>query len=404
MSKSQKAIWQHNTVVHYLVSLLFFLLALWLNKLLWAFLEPSATPLFFAAVMLAAFYGGLGPGILVTILSTLAADYYFIPPYNGFEFTFGNLIRAAVFMGVALLISWLNASRKKLTETLRERHLEREQLVTQISGFNEELRAQVAAARQEISATNQALLATQQRLSRAERMAIAGQMAASLAHDIGTPLNAVSGHLQLLARDHATHAETQRRLTIVQQQVVFIIGIVKRLLEWTHRKPVVRHPLALNEVLQALIALVAPLLVQCQITVAWQLDPALPVLAADGEGLQQVFLNLITNSIEAMPGGGTLTIATHYDAAHGVICVVLHDTGAGIAPEALPHLFEPMWTTKASGSGFGLAIAQEIITDHEGEIEVNSGGTTGTTMQVKLPLAAVADTISPMKERVPYGA
>lgn len=161
--------------------------------------------------MLAAFYGGLGPGILVTLLSTLAVDYFFIAPYNSFEITFGNVIRALVFMAVALLISWLNASRKKLMEDLHAWNRERETLVTQISGFNEELRAQVASARQEISAANQALFQMQQRLSRSERLAIAGQMAASLAHEIGTPLNAVSGHLQLLGRDHAQHAGTQAR-------------------------------------------------------------------------------------------------------------------------------------------------------------------------------------------------
>ena len=338
--------------------------------------------------MLATFYGGLGPGILVTLLSTLAIDYYFIAPYNDFEITLGNLIRAMVFMAVASLISWLNASRKKLMDNLREWSREREALVTQISGFNQELGVQVESARQELSEANQALFQMQQRLGRSERLAIAGQMAASLAHDIGTPLNAVSGHLQLLARDHAQHADTQRRLRIVNQQIVFIIGIVKRLLEWTHRKPAVGQQIDVNELLRELFWLVTPTLDQNKITVTFHLEPELPRLLADRDGFHQVFLNLINNSVEAMPEGGKIEIATHFDAQADTVVVCLSDTGEGIEPQALEYLFEPMWTTKPSGSGFGLAIAHEIISDHNGRISVRSIPGNGTTMTVTLPLVA----------------
>ena len=117
-------------LLQYGVSLLAFGLALLLTHLLWPVLEPSATTLFFAAIMVAAFYGGLGPGLLVSALSTLAIDYYFVPPFSHFEVTVSNVARAGVFLLVAFLTSWLNASRKRLTESLQERNREREKLLT----------------------------------------------------------------------------------------------------------------------------------------------------------------------------------------------------------------------------------------------------------------------------------
>jgi K+-sensing histidine kinase KdpD len=227
-------------LVKYGVSVLVFGLALGLTRLLWPVLEPSGTALFYAAIMAAAFYGGLGPGLLVSTLSTLAIDFYFVSPFHEFELTVANAARAGVFMLVAVMTSWLNASRKRLTESLQERNREREKLLTQISGFNEELRKEVASATGELASTNDALMQTQQRLARSERMAVVGQMAASLAHEIGTPLNAISGHMELLASSHPDHPDTQRRIRIIGRQLDFIVGIVRRLLEWTHERQAVR--------------------------------------------------------------------------------------------------------------------------------------------------------------------
>src|SRR5215475_13915600 len=158
--------------------------------------------------MVAAFYGGLGPGLLATGLSTWAVDFFFIPPVNAMELTVANLVRAGVFMLVAIIISSLNAARKTLTDDLSEREKEREELLAQISrindelrrrlddlgerdrereellaqisGFNDELRSQVESAKRELSESNQALLRMQQQMICSERLAVAGQMAASL--------------------------------------------------------------------------------------------------------------------------------------------------------------------------------------------------------------------------------
>jgi signal transduction histidine kinase len=377
------------TILHYGVAVLSFGASLLLTQLLWPLIDPASTPIFSAAIMISAFYGGLGPGLLATALSTWAIDYFFSPPFRSLEINTGNLVRAGVFILVAILISWLNATRKKLMDDLSHRNQERELLLAQISSFNDELRIKVEAATRELSVSNQVLLRTQQRLNRSERLAVAGQMAASLAHEIGTPLNAISGHLQLLARDHPRHPDTQRRIQIVNKQLDFIIGIVRRLLELTHKKPTPYKLTDLNSLINEILSLVSPMLEQHAVSVSTDLAVDLPPIPVDRDGFHQVFLNLINNSLDAMPDGGRLEISTRLDRDGQMIELTLRDTGTGIDLSAVEHIFEPMWTTKSSGSGFGLAIAREIIAEHGGQIEYIDEQRQGATFLVKLPLIEV---------------
>lgn len=383
----------------YGISVLVFGLALLLTHLLWPLIEPSASTLFFAAIMIAAFYGGLGPGLLVSVLSALAIDYYFVAPFREFEPSFANMVRAGVFLLVATMTSWLNASRKRLMEDIKDRNREREKLLTQISGFNDELRTEIAAATDELSRTNDSLLQIQQRLTRSERMAVVGQMAASLAHEIGTPLNAISGHMELLASNHPNDTDTQRRIQIISKQLDFIVATVKRLLERTHERRMLFKPIDLNSLVREVLSLMAPTLDKQSIVHEVRFQHNLPSLHADRDGLQQVFLNLINNSIDAMMGGGRLVITTRLDLEAGSAEVILSDTGSGMNRNTLDHLFEPMWTTKASGSGFGLAIAHQIIIEHGGQIEVVAGIEHGTTFRLTLPLRR-ADSRRIVKEEV----
>jgi two-component system, NtrC family, sensor kinase len=374
------------TILHYGVAVLSFGASWLLTDILWPLIDPASTPIFFAAVMVSAFYGGLGPGLLTTALSTWAIDYFFSPPFRAIEINTGNLVRGMVFVLVAALISWLNAARKKLMDDLSHRNHERELFLAQISSFNDELRMKVEAATRELSMSNQALLRTQQRLNCSERLAVAGQMTASLAHEIGTPLNAISGHLQLLARDHPQHSDTQRRVQIVNKQLDFIIGIVRKLLELTHKKPIPFKLTDINSLINEILSLASPMLEQHAVNVSTDLAADLPLIQIDRDGFHQVFLNLINNSLDAMPHGGRLEIATRLDRNNQKIELILHDTGTGIDPSAVEHIFEPMWTTKSSGSGFGLAIAREIITEHGGQVEYIDDQRRGATFLVKLPL------------------
>ena len=168
-------------------------------------------PLYFAPI-LAAFWGGFGPGLFIAVVAALWLDYWYVLPYGYFDWTTENLVRVIVFLVVSATISWFNGSRKRLMD-------EREELVKQISRFNDQLRRDIEAATTELATANDVLFMTQQRLARSERLAVVGQIAASLAHEIGTPLNSISGHLELLAANHPNDADTQRRTLIIERQL-----------------------------------------------------------------------------------------------------------------------------------------------------------------------------------------
>jgi len=272
----------------------------------------------------------------------------------------------------------------QMIRDIRERAQEREQLLAQVNNFNDELRHEVAQATRELRAANEALFETQQRLARSERLAAVGQIAASLAHEIGTPLNAISGHLRLLGRNHPHDRDTQRRVEIIDAQLEFIVKSVRGLLARTQQQPPALEPLDLNALVQELLWLVKPTLEAHDITVVVRPDNELPLLPGDRDSLLQLFLNLVNNSIDAMPEGGQLEITTRLDRRLRHAEAVFRDNGVGIAPDALDHLFEPMWTTKATGSGFGLAIAREIAQAHGGQIEAVSDERPGATFRLTL--------------------
>src|SRR5579872_3221996 len=282
----------------------------------------------------------------------------------------------------------------EMMDDLSARDRERNALLTRISGFNDELRAEVAKATGDLRSANEQLLQTQQRLGRAERLAAMGQVAASLAHEIGTPLNSISGHLQLLARRLPNDADAQRRAGIINQQLDSIVGSVRALLRRTHGRRISLRPTDLNALIAGLLRLVAPTLDTHKIAVTTNLDANLPLVFADPDGLHQVLLNLINNSVDAMPEGGDLRITTRATVAdHGPRAeLIVEDTGPGFAAEILDHLFDPMWTTKATGSGFGLAIARDIMTDHGGTIEATTAASGGASFRLEIRLADSAAT------------
>lgn len=274
-----------------------------------------------------------------------------------------------------------------MMDDISARDREREALMTRINGFNRDLQREVDAATRELRATNEALFHSQQRLARSERLAAMGQVAASLAHEIGTPLNSISGHIQLLARHLRGDVDSERRLRIVSQQIQFIVGSVRAVLQRTHKPVATPRRMDLNQLVDEVLRLVGPTLEAHAIDAAAALDPALPAVLGDRDSLQQVFLNLINNSMDAMPQGGRLEIATRLNHHARVAEIDVRDSGLGVPPDAAERLFEPLWTTKASGSGLGLAIVRDIVHAHGGTIEFGQEPGHGVTFRLRLPLA-----------------
>jgi len=277
------------------------------------------------------------------------------------------------------------------------RHLN--QMLQRLENFNSELgrkvseaTAELARRNEELTRINEELFETQKTLARSERLAVAGQLAASLAHEIGTPLNSISGHVQLMARKKTGDPAADRRLQIIETQIETIVRSVKQLLSWTCKFELHLETVDLRRTLEEVVLLSSPALENRKIRVHADFPKRASEIQADAGYLQQVFLNLINNSMDAMPRGGHLYLRLREPGtANGEppsLRVEVEDTGEGIASETLGHIFDPMFTTKrmGTGTGLGLAICKQIIQQHGGTIEVSSRLREWTCFTIVLPL------------------
>jgi signal transduction histidine kinase len=272
-------------------------------------------------------------------------------------------------------------------------------MVARIARFNDELLTRVREATgeldqryREVEHLNTQLFETQRRLGHAERLALSGRIMAEVAHEVGTPLHSVAGHLELLRRDIPPRALTDdvvRRLAVIEAQVTRVTEIITRLLDVTRPAPAEPRPVDLDRLIRDTVELMRPGLGRARLTLDVRVDPVLPSVRGQSDQLQQVILNLLTNAIEATPSGGRIVIAARAAPSGAGVQVSVADTGSGIAEAARGRIFEPFFSTKASGNGVGLGlwITAEIVREHGGHVEVESVEGRGSTFRVSLPAA-----------------
>lgn len=220
-----------------------------------------------------------------------------------------------------------------------------------------------------------------------ERLSALGNMAATVAHEVRNPLNAISIGLQRLKAEFqpTDDQEQYSRVTeLMLGEVHRLNSIVEQFLSLARPLEIKPEALQVQDVLNELATLVEGEAHQSKVQIRVVAPPTLPPLKADREYLRQTILNLILNGLQAMPEGGTLTLKAN--TSNGNFLISVTDTGIGIAPENLRRIFEPYFTTKAKGSGLGLAIARRIIEAHGGTITVLSETDQGCCFQICLPL------------------
>jgi two-component system, NtrC family, sensor kinase len=223
-----------------------------------------------------------------------------------------------------------------------------------------------------------------------ERLALVGQLAAGVAHEINNPLTGIVTYSQLLLERTPEEGFTRSSLEKIVTQASRCRKIVRGLLDFSRQSKPDERPCNINTVLQDCVALVAHQALFQNIEIVRNFGPDLPLVPMDPSQIQQVFLNLILNAAEAMPGGeGRLTMATRLDRSGESVEVEFRDTGCGIKQADLERIFEPFFTTKGPrrGTGLGLAISYGIVKEHRGTIRVESTVGEGTTFVVRLPLA-----------------
>jgi signal transduction histidine kinase len=254
--------------------------------------------------------------------------------------------------------------------------------------FND-MAAQLEAARRRLQSETEHVVELEQQVRRAATLAVAGRLASAVAHEVGTPLNIISGRAESLLRALPAGAPGRDDLQAIIGQIDRISRTIHSLLDTVRpRRPDLR-PSRLTDVLDPLLPLLAHAARQREVTLETALAADLPPVLADTGSIQQVLINLVINALEATPTGGRVTVRTGRatrNGDHGVEIAVV-DTGTGIAPEHVPRIFEPFFTTKprGQGTGLGLAICREIVRGHGGDIAVESTAGVGTTVAAWVP-------------------
>jgi two-component system, NtrC family, sensor kinase len=289
----------------------------------------------------------------------------------------------------------------QMLKTIREAHEQNVQLLARVNQFNEELTKKIEAAtselakrNEELRILNEALFESQRQLGQSEKLAAVGQVAATMAHQIGTPLNSISGYIQLILQEGNLHSADRDRLQIIESQLDRLADSVKNLLSFTRQPQAQMRSVDVNSIIMELIHLGEPWFNSRGVKLSSALSQNLPPVLGDPTYLQTLFLNLIANALDAMPQGGRLTIKTQEDHPSASsdngrwLKISIIDTGIGITEESKKRIFDPFFTTKkiGEGTGLGLAICDKIVREHSGRLEVESAVGKGSSFFVFIPV------------------
>ena len=263
-----------------------------------------------------------------------------------------------------------------------------------------ETRALAEELEERVEERTRELREAQERVMRSEKLAVAGHLAAAMAHEINNPLQSMRLYLELVADYVRGDPACLEYLSVVEEQIDRIAGIVSKLLEQLYQPAEESFTrIDLNELLQELIMLFGRRLPDAQITVDLDLAEELPPILGPRNGIRQVCMNILVNAIEAMPDGGTLSIASRLEGEK--VYLTFRDSGVGMPPHVLRRVFDPFFTTKSNGTGLGMAVSYRIIQEIGGDLMIESQLGAGTRVQLVLPVRRQIDELVPAVDAQP---
>ncbi|HEY8665633.1 MAG TPA: ATP-binding protein [Tepidisphaeraceae bacterium] len=309
-------------------------------------LSRNPFALFYAAVMFSAWFGGLGPGLLATILAVFSVDYFFLPAFDSIWVGWGQLIQAGTFSAVAVLISSLNATRKRALETAEDANRAKDQFL------------------------------------------------AVLSHELRTPLTPALVLAASLEQDHSLARSLRADIGVIRRNIELEARLIDDLLDLTRiaRGKLQLHPQALDVhvLIRNVMEICRSEIIAKELTVRVELNSVHPNISADSARLHQVLWNLVKNAIKFTPEGGEIAIRS--GDADDRVRVEVTDTGIGIEPRILPQIFDAFEqgdtsiTRQFGGLGLGLAISKALIVAHKGTLVATSAGRDkGATFSLELP-------------------
>jgi len=257
---------------------------------------------------------------------------------------------------------------------------------------------QLEDAKENIRVETEGRIVALEQLRHEDRLKTVGRLAAGVAHELGTPLNVISGRAGMIARGNLSSAETMENANTIKGQSNRITTIIRQLLDFARRRSTQKTLVDLRQMVRRTVDLIAPLGRKQKVELSFSVDDDTLVKAeVDAEQIEQVLINILTNSLQAMPQGGRVEVGIGreharppegHDGAEGdYLCICVRDEGQGISEEDMGHIFEPFFTTKdtGQGTGLGLSIAHGIVREHGGWIGVESEVGKGSCFSIYLP-------------------
>lgn len=332
------------------------------------------------------------------------------------EYTRTTVIRIFVLMGVLMLVSGLAAlflgvgmvgqPLQRLVEKVRRvgtgdlsgpLHLRGRDEFSELAAALNTMCEKLAEAREKVREETAARIAALEQLRHADRLRTVGRLASGVAHELGTPLNVVSGRAGLITTGNLSEAEVVESANIIKAQSERMATIIRQLLDFARRRSPQKASTDLRKLVRETLNLMAPLGKKRKVTLSLS-DEDHPVTAeVDAGQIQQVLTNLISNALQAMPRGGKVEVGIrrervrppegHEGSEGEYLCIYVLDEGEGISEENMRHLFEPFFTTRdvGEGTGLGLSIAYGLVHEHGGWIDLKSELGKGSCFSVYLP-------------------
>ncbi len=393
MSSSNPLLWPRPPVIwRYGIAVLSVTAALTISRWPALHLQEAPVSLFLCAVILSAWFGGAGPGLLATALSAFAFYYYFLPPIYSLDAKPGEIPRLLVFTVSALFVGLLSAAQRGAMESLRRARDDLKETVQEVQRTNEALQAESRERKRAEEASRQA----QADLARVSRVTTMGELTASLAHEVNQPIGAAVTNantcIRWLARDTPNVEEARAAAMRSAKDGMRAAEIVSRIRLLFKKGTPQRELVDVNEVIREMIVLLRGEATRYNISVRTELAADLPQVLGDRVQLQQVLMNLMLNGIDAMKDvEGTQELAIKSQRGENEqVLVTVSDTGVGLPAQQADQIFKAFFTTKSHGTGMGLSISRSIVESHGGGLWAANNSPRGASFCFTLPTKAEA--------------
>jgi C4-dicarboxylate-specific signal transduction histidine kinase len=388
MSMSNPLLWpKARAIWGYGIAVLSVAAALIISRWPLLHLETAPVSLFFCAVMITAWFGGVGPGLLATTFSSLGFYYYFLPPIYSLGAKPGEIPRLVIFTVSALFVGSLSAAQRSATESLRRARDDLKGTVQELQTSHEALEAESLERKH----AEEALREAQADLARVSRLTTMGELTASLAHEVNQPIAAAVTNantcLRWLTRDRPDVEEAREAASRIVKDSTRAAEIITRIRLLFKKGTPHREVVDVNEVVREMVVLLRGEVTRHNILVRTDLAADLPQIMGDRVQLQQVLMNLMLNGIEAMKDvdGKRELVIKSQRTENGHVLVTVSDTGVGLPVQQADQIFKAFFTTKPHGTGMGLSISRSIVESHEGRLWAAENSPRGASFWFTLP-------------------